>query len=71
MLHLRLAHPELDFWADVRLREFDGKWLVVADLADEPDVGTGLEPRTAIRGALAALREPYASEMAESAELEG
>jgi len=39
------------------------------DLADEPDVGTGIEPREALRAALAALGEPYATEMAESAEL--
>ena len=26
MRHLRLTHPDLDFWVDVRLREWDGKW---------------------------------------------
>ena len=36
MQHLRLTHPELDFWIDVRLREFDGRWLAVADFADSP-----------------------------------
>ena len=40
MQHLRFTHPELDFWVDVRLREFDGRWLAVADLAGEPDIGT-------------------------------
>lgn len=64
MRELRLTHPDLDFWVDVRLREWIGRWLAVADLADEPDVGTGDDPQTAIRGALAALGEPYASEMA-------
>ena len=69
--NLRLRHPSLDFYVDVRLREYPvGKWLAVADFADEPDVGTGHEPREALRGALAALGEPIASEMAESAELE-
>jgi hypothetical protein len=38
-------------------------------LADEPDIGTGDEPREALRAALAALGEPYASEMAASAGL--
>ena len=65
--HLRLTHPDLAFWVDVRLREFDGRWLAVADLADEPDVGTGMEPRDALRAVLMALGERYAEEMAESA----
>jgi hypothetical protein len=33
-------NPELAFWVDVRVRGLDGRWLAVADLADEPDVGT-------------------------------
>jgi len=41
---LRPHHSELDFWVEVRLREFDGRWLTVADLAAEPDVGTGMGP---------------------------
>jgi hypothetical protein len=39
--HLRPTHPDLTFWIEVRLREFDGQWLAVADLAAEPDVGNG------------------------------
>ena len=38
-------------------------------LADEPDIGTGTDPREALRAALAALGEPYASELARDAEL--
>lgn len=53
MQHLRLTHPDLDFWIDVRLREFDGRWLAVADLADTPEVGTGESPAEVLRGALA------------------
>ena len=37
-------------------------------LADEPDIGTASDPREALRAALAALEEPYASELAASAE---
>lgn len=53
--HLRLTHPALDFWIDVRLREFDGRWLAVADLADTPQVGSGDTPAEALGGALASL----------------
>jgi hypothetical protein len=69
MQELRLTHPDLDFWIDVRLREFDGRWLAVADVADEPDVGTGLEPRMAIREALMAVGPRLAEELADTAEL--
>ena len=40
-------------------------------LADEPDIGTGSDPREALRAALAVLGEPYASDLAEGAELTG
>ncbi len=40
-VQVRLAHPALDFWIDVRVRDFDGRWLAVADVADTPEVGTG------------------------------
>ena len=43
----RLTHPALDFWIDVRLREFEGRWLAVADLADTPQVGSGDTPAEA------------------------
>jgi hypothetical protein len=48
-----LTHPALDFWIDVRLREFEGRWLAVADLADTPELGTGHMPAEALRRALA------------------
>jgi len=54
--HLRLTHPDLDLWIDVRLREFDGRWLAVADLADEPDIGVGESAEQALRGAKSGSR---------------
>ncbi len=67
--HFRLSHPELDFWIDVRLREFEGKWLAVADLASEPDIGMSEDPREALRDALASLGARLADELAEGADL--
>ena len=67
--HLCLTHRDLALWIDVRLREFDGRWLAVADFADEPDVGVGHDPRVALREALMALGPRMASELAESAQL--
>ncbi len=66
MHHLHLSHPELDFWIDVRLREFDRRWLAVADLADTPEVGTGETPAEALRGALAPFETKLAEEFAAS-----
>lgn len=68
--HLRLTHPELDFWVDVRLREFGGGWLAVADLAGEPDVGTGEDPREAIRDALTSLGDRFSQDLAASAQID-
>jgi hypothetical protein len=70
MQHLRLTHPELDFWIDLRQRQFDGKWLAVTDLADEPDVGTSESPREAPREALTALGPTLAEELATSADVD-
>ena len=69
MAIIRLTHPGLDFWVDVRMRKWGGKWMAVADLADEPDIGTGEDARSALAEALSSLGEPYASEMAADADL--
>ena len=55
MRQLRLTHPSVDFWIDVRLRQLNGRWLAVADLADEPDIGLGIEPTDALWQALASF----------------
>jgi hypothetical protein len=51
----RLMHPRLDFWVDVRVRVFDGRWLAVADLAGDHDMGFGLGPSEALDHALASF----------------
>jgi len=69
MTHLRLTHPDLDFWIDVRLREFDGRWLAVADLADEPEVGLGPSEEQALPGALEAFDPRITDDLGQSAML--
>jgi hypothetical protein len=64
MHRFRLTHPDLDFWVDVRLREFDGKWLAVADLADEPEIGLGEDRHEAVLAALRPIGDRYAADMA-------
>ncbi len=36
-MSLRLTDPELDFWVDLRVRQFGGCWLAVSDLASTPE----------------------------------
>lgn len=69
--HLRLTHPALDFWIDVRVREFDGRWLAVGDLADTPEVGSGETVAAALRGALAPFGPKLRDELVARAALSG
>ena len=70
MRRVHLSHSDLDFWVDVTVHERDGRYMATADLAEGTrDIGTGDAPRQAVRAALMALGEPYASEMAAGGEL--
>jgi hypothetical protein len=40
----RLRAPGLDFYVDVRLRGFEGRWVAVADIAGDQELGW-LRPR--------------------------
>jgi len=71
MQHLRLTHPALDFWIDVRLRDFGGRWLAVADLADTPQVGSGDTPAEALGGALASFGTRLRDELVARAAIPG
>jgi hypothetical protein len=52
VIELRLTHPAIDFWVDVRLRRIGGAWLAVADLASTPEVAVASRPDLAILLAL-------------------
>ena len=67
---LRLRHPDLAFHVEVTLTEKDGRWLAVAMLAEEPYIGTGSDPRQALRDAVKGLGEPIAWDLADSAKLD-
>ena len=49
---------------DVRIREFDGRWLAVADLAGEPELGLGQDPREALCVVLAPLGPQWTRQLA-------
>ena len=47
-----LSAPDLDFWVEVRLVSHDGRWIAVATIADEPELGWGSSMRAAVQMAL-------------------
>lgn len=52
MIELRLTHPAIDFWVDVRLRRVGDAWLPVADMASTPEVAVAARPDLAVLLAL-------------------
>lgn len=54
-VEFRLRALQVDFWVDVRLRSWGDRWLAVADICGEPEIGLGGSARTALEGALASL----------------
>lgn len=54
---IRLAADDYNFWIAVRLYEHAGRWVAVADLAGERDLGLGLSQHDACCDALEALDE--------------
>ena len=46
---------------DVRLRSWGDRWLAVAEIAGEPEIGLGGNARAALEGALASLGQRAAS----------
>lgn len=54
-VQFRLTAAGLEFWVDVRLRSWGDRWLAVADLGGDPEIGLGQTARQALEGALAPL----------------
>jgi len=50
-----LSAPGLDFWVEVRLVGHDGRWIAVAAIAGEPELGWGSSMRAAVQMALSSL----------------
>jgi hypothetical protein len=40
------------FWVDMRLRDFNGRWIASADTSDGPSVGLGMTAHEALINAL-------------------
>jgi hypothetical protein len=42
---------------EVRIRSFGERWIAVAEIAGEPEIGLGRNPREALQAALGSLGE--------------
>ena len=60
-INTRLVCEDLGLDLEIRLRQLDGRWMAVADLGGEPEVGIGPTPRVALAAALATLGERAAA----------
>lgn len=67
----RLRSRSLDFWVDVRLRSFQGRWLAVADISGDGEIGVGQEPYEALANALAPLGKEAAAALLADTLLQG
>jgi hypothetical protein len=54
-VNFRISAPSLDFHVDVRLRCLEGRWLSVADIAGEHEIGLGRTAREALASSLSSL----------------
>jgi hypothetical protein len=68
-LNARLGSAELGLEVLIRLRELDGRWLAVAEFGDEPEVGIGATPRTALAAALSTVGDRTAAALMADPEL--
>jgi hypothetical protein len=59
----RLRASSLNFWVDVRLRSFGGRWVAVAVMAGDRELGLGATARAARTPALSALGPSTAAEL--------
>jgi hypothetical protein len=66
-IELRLTHPAIDFWVEVRLQRFRKSWLAVAHLASTPEMAVASRPDLAVLLALWPLGPALARRLTERA----
>ena len=54
-VNVRLAAKEIGLDVEIRLRQLGDRWLAVAQIGDDPEVGIGATPRVALAASLATL----------------
>lgn len=56
-VEFKLRAPMMDRTIDVRIRSFGERWMAVAEIGGEPEIGLGRNPREALHAALGSLGE--------------
>lgn len=54
-VNVRLAAEEIGLDVEIRLRQLGDRWLSVAEIGTDPEVGIGATPRAALAASLATL----------------
>jgi hypothetical protein len=70
-VNARLGSQELGIEVGIRLRQLEGRWLAVAELGGDPEVGIGATPRAALTAALATLGQRTAAALMADPQLFG
>jgi hypothetical protein len=60
-VNFRLTATDLDFWVDVRIRSFGDRWMAVAHIGGDPEIGLGATAREALAGSLGSLGDRAAT----------
>lgn len=69
--NFRITAPSLDFHVDIRLRNFDGRWLAIAVIAGDGEVGLGGSARAALAASLTSLGSAAATALLADPQLIG
>lgn len=70
-IDFRLGSEQLGLDVSVRLRRLDGRWLAVAEIDGEPEVGIGGSARVALTAALESLGKRAATALLADPQLFG
>ncbi|MBA3687603.1 MAG: hypothetical protein H0W81_02015 [Chloroflexi bacterium] len=70
-MNFRIGASQLDFYVDVRLRNFDGRWLAVAEISGAPEMGLGRSAREALAACLSPLGSDAVAALMADAQLVG
>jgi hypothetical protein len=70
-VNTRLTSDELGLDVAIRIRQFEGRWLAVADFGGQPEVGIGATPRAALGASLATLGDRAAAALMADPQLFG
>lgn len=54
-MNFRIGAEQLDFYVDVRLQNFGGRWLAIADISGDHELGLGRSAREALSASLSSL----------------